>query len=495
LSSSFSAFDTGAGDLMPLRARLLDRGDKLGAEVVLAEREPTIEAAAKAADHIRVLEGCANLAADCDAFFGVIFQRHGTRIDLAQDSTLARAEVSFFEAELLSACVSNKPVMVVVVRNAPPGDAMANFLILVRTALGELLVECDESGVTQLFEDFARAVIRGTTRPPPWLLDSVSGGRMRRQVSAERKRPSLAFLGGVFRGDGAGAPDEAVIEAALRRAEAKLDDAGLPLAHITRLSYLWVAMREFAKNPRALRDQPLRSSFQQGLGLWNSSAAWRGLHGAHPMGCLASLSDLAHSVRITGHGLQPHGARASAYYSVGAKVRDRRTARRFFKTSAALATHAIRQSGNSAGFSMRASALARLALLGDRLLYFDALRDYRRELELRERQSAGPSERGEAATEYAYALGMQRWRRQEAIRRMREGVALMAEGEETRADFLVRAERKFGEMLLSAGQLDEALAVADSALEKAVARTSLDQEQQVRDLKQRISAQIAARRR
>lgn len=490
LASSFSAFDDATRSLLPLRAKLKDRGTRLGAEVVLAEERQEIAAAGNAGEHMKVLEGCADLAERCDAFFGVVYQRHGERIRLGGELAALRAEVSIFEAELLAACMSNKPVAVVIVRDAPPGEAMAAFLALVRSALGDRILQADESGVAPLFDDFARSIIARKGRPPPWLLDPLSGRRIHQLIGRESVHPQLSFLGGVFRRGSGPAPDIQVIDTVLDRLQRGPGHEGL--THIARLSYLWAAMREFAKDPRALPGAELNPRFQQALGLWNSSAAWYGLHGAHPMGCLATLNELAFSVGQSSAGQPPHGARSSAYYSIGAALRAPPLARRFFRQSVALATKAIEQSQRRAGYSMRASARARLAALGDRLLYFDALADYRHEIKLRERNASSGSELGEARTEYAYALGRQPWRRREALAMMREGVGLMSASPdlEERAGFLIRAERKFAELLYLSGEHEEALLVANRARERSIEHAASDQTRQIDDLLARMKGKV-----
>lgn len=482
LSSSFSAFESGAGNLLPLRQRLKERGEALGADVVLAEQEPNVAAAAASGDHMRILEGCARLAGACDAFFGVLFERHGTRIELSGDAIGARAEASFFEAELLEACMTEKPAAVVTVRGAEPSAAMAGFLTLVRSALGDRVLEVDEPGIVAVFEDFVRAVMERRNRPAPWLLDPISVGRIRESTGGETKRPQLAFLAGAFREQGDGTPDLAIIRTTLDRVSAGVDDSGQSLGQIAKLSYLWLAMREFAKAPQALHEPPLRDLFQTALGAWNSSAAWYGLHGAHPMGCMATLNELSFARQRARNGPPPFGARASAYYSIGARLRARPAARRFFRQSVVLATRGINLTDRRAGYSMRASALARLAALGDRLLYFDALADYRKEMRLRAQFAASASEMGEAQTEYAYALGRQPWRRKEALELMREGVAMMRSSSDAlqRYHFLMRAERKHAELLARDRQWDEAARIAEDAHRAATVAEAFDQARQLK---------------
>lgn len=85
------------------------------------------------------------------------------------------------------------------------------------------------------------------------------------------------------------------------------------MGQLERLSYLWIGVRELAKAPAAARIHDLGGETQRLLSLWNSSAAWYGLHGAHPMGCLAALNDLGFIRRESGAAEESIGARASAY--------------------------------------------------------------------------------------------------------------------------------------------------------------------------------------
>jgi tetratricopeptide (TPR) repeat protein len=482
LSSSFSARESGDENLLQLRLELRARAGRLGVDLVLGEMDPEIGAAAARGDHMAILEGCARLMSACDAFFGMLFERHGTKVVLSHEPVEARAEVSFFETELLEASLTAKPVCVVHLRGMTPSVSMQAFLRLVTESLGQSVIEIERNDLSAVFDDFCRALACGRAAGSPWLFDPVSVGRLRRAVRGETRDPKLSFLGGVLRESGDAVPEEAVIAAAVARVESGIDDQGRALGQLAKLSYLWIAIRELAKASAAFRTNELGGLASRTLSLWNSSAAWYGLHGAHPMGCLAALNELEFMRSATGQGERLLGPRASAYYSIGGRLRSPAAARRFYRQCLALAHSALRRrpADPSGVLQMTAHANARLALLGERWRYFAALNEFKRSLDWRVSQGASDQNVGEAMNAYGHALFELPWRRREALALAAEGVQLIRQAPRGQANgFYFRAAHKHAQMLARAGRKDEALRVAQEARDLALFAQAFDQIRQL----------------
>jgi len=473
---------------MGLRADLQRRGERLGVTVVLAEQDTAIDEAAKRSDDPAVLEGCARLMAESDAFFGMLFERHGTAVRIPGYPTDVRTAVSFFEAELLEASITSKPICIVRSRELPPSAPMQEFLHLVTGSLGHRIIEVDRRTLVDTFDDFCRALIARPAESSTWLLDVISIGRVRRSIRTEAIDPRLSFLGGVLREESGQGPNEGVLKQSLAKVE-----SGPQLGQLAKLSYLWMALRELARAPIADRYHQFGGDFQRTLELWNSSAAWYGIHGSHPMGCLAALNELTHVRTTIGREDVPLGARASAYYSIGSKVRSIWNARRFFRQSLALSRAQLQKRAEEPSnlLQMTASAEARLARLGEPWRYLRALSDFKASLDLRIRQGAPQASVAEAKNAYAYALFQLPWRRDEALRIAGEGAQLFHSAPEADASgFFFRSERKRAEMLGHAKRYDEAISVATTARDLAAAAQALDQ---VRPLDQLIAALVSKR--
>jgi hypothetical protein len=394
--------------------------------------------------------------ARADAFLGFLFERHGTGVTLRTNPVEVRASASFFEAELLHASMTRKPILIARARGFAPNAALSEFLRLVTASLGPRIVEVDRHSLPDLFDDYCRAIASGPHDEGVWLFDRVSAGRVRGSVARELDGPNLRFLGGALDGGGPGVPDAGVISAALERVEAGSASDGRPLGQLERLTYLWAALKELAKGSAEDRENALRPDLERTLQRWSSSAAWYGLHGSHPMGCLASLNELTTVRLAAGSGEPPLGPRSSAYYSIGAQLRSRSNARHFFRLSLSLSHRALASAplDPSGLLQMSASAQARLSKLGEPWRYLRALEDFRTSCEWRERHSSSQVAIGEAMNAYAYALFRLPWRRRDALRLAEEATSLLLSGREGAAGgMFLRGEHKRAEMLWRAGRV------------------------------------------
>lgn len=476
LSSSFSAREGGQVDLIPLRIRLQNYARDLGFNLVLAEQDEHVKEAADIGDHPRILEGCARLAGKCDAFFGVVFERHGTRINIGYDKIASETEVSFFEAELLEACMNEKPTIILIMRKNPPGPSMRSFLNLAGPALNSKIESCDEHQIFERLSEFLSAISHTKAYEPPWIFDFLCKNRISSKTITELKTPKLRFLNNSLNNKCMnGVYDDHVFQSALNIADRGEQIDGQKIGQISRLSYTWIALREIVKLPP---EERALEAVDRLFSTWNSLAAWYGLHGTHPMGCLAALNEVGLARRVYKTHSQPHGARASAFYSVGTRLRTRSAARRFFRQSHALASAEIKQSrGNSAGLGVRAAANLRLAALGEPWRFWLAIDDFKTNLKIREKSGASDSEIGEALVSYAHALGRTSLFRGWALQRIEDGLKLMKKDNESpaRVGFLTRAMRQHADLLLRSNQIEEALATAESAKTLALGAEHFDQ--------------------
>lgn len=492
VSSTFYAREDRSDDLAALRLDLQRRGRRFaGVEVELAEQDEAIRRARERDDVPAVLEGCARRMSGCDAFFGMLFERHGDGVRLDREDSRPVASMSIFEAELLHASMAGKSICVAQARELPPGPELAAFLRIVGRALGPAIRVVDRRSLPELFEDFCRTVARPAARPGAWVFDDVGMARVRRSIGTERQDPLLRFGDGMLASDGAGGADPGVVRSALDRVAGGTASDGRALGQLERLSYLWMALRELSRATVEERLSAMAAETDRALGLWNSSAAWYGIHGAHPLGGLAALNDLEAVRAVTGTGPPLLGPRASAYYSVGARLRARPAARRYFHQSLRMSREAVAlgPADPSGAMQMAASAEARLALLGSPWRYLTALREFRRSYRWRVSHGASDAAIGEALNAYAHALGRISWMRGEALRMAADASDLLrpvAGGGD--GGHYLRGERKRADLLRAAGRLDEARSVALAARDLAVV---LQVEDQVRQIDQTLAAWAA----
>jgi hypothetical protein len=203
------------------------------------------------------------------------------------------------------------------------------------------------------------------------------------------------------------------------------------------------------------------------------------------MGCLATLNELGHAREIGGEDNPPHHPRASAYHSIGNKIRLPVTARRFYRQAISLCQAGLARPGADRITlrQQRASAQARLALLGEKWRYAVALQDFRFAFDGRVRAAAATAKIAESQTEYAHALSFLPFRRKEALKLMEEGLALFeSDPRYVTNDFYFRAAGKYGQILTAAGDLDLAETVLARVLSLAQANHAFDQSRNLEKL-------------
>jgi hypothetical protein len=371
-----------------LRERILEEKDTLPVDVLgyVHRRPPGAE---DAQDADTIMDRCFNGIRQCDLFVFILTRRHGTGVAYLDDPAL----VSYLELELFAAAILGKPILVLHQRGYEPEGPLRDCLSrLPVSGEGEYMLD-DEGALFARFREACRLLAEGRWKPrgklarlPEWLSLLRSGD----SVEGDLAEPALLFLGGRAAA-AAPQPDPA-------RAQALLDQVGsgvrtvsgttAPMPHGAALFRLWASWRELG-SPRAAMDVEIAELWDRLFGLWASSASWFGLHGHLWMSPLAAINSQLHIRKRLAAGRdldvrEPHGARASALYSIAQRMTSRRRKLFHYDQVSLLAGEAMRQDANAAqgALSIRAHALLRIATLGRPWELWTAKADFRRALQL-----------------------------------------------------------------------------------------------------------------
>jgi hypothetical protein len=408
-----------------------------------------------------IVDTCVRALHESDLMIVLLLRRWGSAIDV---DGLGPAPVSYLEIELFQASLRRVPVIFFEAEDFDPDPQLAALVRLIKRLLpSSPWVRAPQAAMEEQIVELVRSVLAARALPPALtrLCDALSERRSFADVNREIASTRLSFLDGFTPADGS--------PLSLPRVDLLLNETSHLAGtgdgtYVDRLSRLWMALRELAKQRADALDGELAQRWIRLSELWTSSAAWLHLHGPLRLGVLATLHT-RNQLRDGGYIETrefPFGAFGSEAYSV-AKISDtRRWKQRRFEAARRLATKQIEiGEGSSGAFGIRASASMQLALLGRPWLAQAGLADYRRMYEARVRTGASDSEIGEALAELGYAefgVGrLLRWKRRGALQRLREGVALLdADHPERRPGFVVRAKRKLAEALEASRLLEEA---------------------------------------
>lgn len=409
-----------------------------------------------------VVDACVRDLHDSDLMIVLLFRRAGNPIEV---DLLGPSPVSVLEIELFHAALGKVPVLFFQAEDFRPEPGLRSLIGMLRrlTKAGQW-VEAPEADIERHVIATIEFIHKQGRLPPgvsgfcDSLSDRRSFVRIRREVNSTR----LSLLAG-FRSGRPSALSFDRVDLLLTEAEG-LGRTGSG-TYADRLSRLWMALRELAQRPVGRFDHALAGRWIRLCELWASSAAWLRLHGPLELGVLATLHTRV-ALRNAGYideASFPYGPFASEAYSI-AKVSERLVwkARRF-EAARLLATRQIslRPADPSGAYGIRASASMQLARLRRPWLAAAGLLDYRRMLATRQRIGSPSSEVGEAMAELGFAefaVGRHlAWARNAALRRLREGVALLdSDHPERRPGFVVRAKLKLAESLELAGHAEEA---------------------------------------
>ena len=492
LSSVFK--DTFGGDFkyVPLRKRIVGNKYKLPVDLWAYEHLWPENTEAQEPDADTIIDRCFAGIRACELFVFLLTGRHGSGASYFEDPAWA----SYLELELFAASALRKPILVLHLRGHEPDPVLRDSMILLNRAFaaGEYVID-DENGLYQRFQDICRSLSEGNWKSsqnavlahlPEWL----SIRRTRDGLEDDLSNPNLKFLDGHFRSDKSVAnPDQArrLLEQVASGVRKVAGNECL-LPHGASLFRLWAAMRELMDSSgQTLRDPSSAALWDRALGLWAGKASWFGLHGHLWMGPLAAINsqielrkELAadSDFRRDQDVREPLGARASAIYSIAQRMESRGRKLFHYRQAAMLATRAIDRDseGQGGALSIRAHALMQMSQLGHVWKLWDAARDFRRSLELRDRTGASTASIGEAKADLGFCTVLT-GRPRAGLSLLQDGVALMRnDGSADGKAFLVRGLRKLeraagliGARRIAAGARMERLSVSEQieALDQA----------------------------
>jgi len=397
---------------------------------------------------------------------------HGSPIKVHDNPTT----VSFFEIELFQAALLKKEIHVFVRGDFIPGPRLEVLLDVLKFAFPEWrgLKTHSESEILSGVQRVLDRILDQRTINP-WLTVRAPIRRLVQALYAARAKnhssPSIFFL------DGATEPRG--VTPRLDVLQALADELQQQSNEEKRLSRLWIGLRELMPLPyEELRDQELLGHWNRLLGQWVRAAAWYGLHGDTPLGCLAALNTQT-KVRERAAELFPRqsgaadvaypaGALASAKYSIGKRlyIREDREAR-FNEALSDIKWALDIDSGDKSGLlAIRGSVFRQLGRIAD------CINDYEEVLRIRQRSSYPDSAIGEALCELGYGY-LRQFSPRKGLRFCEEGLEKLRQG--GRAGFLARGLRKLAVAYLVNGRLGKAYEAREEAKAVAIKHGALDQ--------------------
>lgn len=436
-------------DHFETRRRLFDLGESCGRYVWVCEHE-RCRADLYGRDPLEIADTLVDRVRRARHYIALLGgTRHGTSIIVGERPS----SVSHFEVELFAAAMAGRRITVLVAEGFAPGPRMAALLRLLEWALPR------ERWEQRLSQDaIIRRVEALLTEPQ---IDPTAAATLPRDFGLRRRlvqgfyrrrsdsRP-LFFLDGQFE-DRPQSPDLDLVDELLAQATQALDQE-------RRLSRIWMALRELMAAAQRFGTEPrVLLKWNLALGQWAKAASWYGLHAHIYLGALAAIGSAAQArtqlrecpnrtagldPRDLAH---PSGALASATYSI-AKYAPWWERRAMYRDVLLHLEHPERLRGSLQDDSdvklIRASTLLRLGSV------WDAKRDYRAALDLREREG-NPARIGEALSELGFAC-LFTLSFGEGLNLLRRGEALL--GTHQVPGFHIRAKRKLAWGLYLCGQ-------------------------------------------
>ncbi len=331
---------------------------------------------------------------------------------------------------------------------------LTDVLRLLRPTLGSERYLIDSApGLVAAFQRACRDLAaHRPRRRRPRLPDGLSIMRTNGTALVDLEDPRLFFMNGTF-GPARRRPDPdraAKLIAQVRKGVVEQGAGIVPMSHGAALFRLWAAMRDLMDETttpwRASEFAPL---WDEALGFWAAKASWFGLHGHVWMGPLAAVNlqlntrkdgSLEGSVPVR----EPHGARASALYSIAGIVHSpARQLLHYRQALYAAETSLDRDPAARQGtLAIKGNALMRLAMLGRPLEIFAACAALRESLDIRIRNGAPDASVGEAMADLGFCLVLS-MRPLEGLPLLRQGVShLRQDSSPDGLSFLSRGLRK-----------------------------------------------------
>ena len=492
--SSVFVDDFGSGRVpVPLRKRIIETSRSLPVklwayEIFWPQGSETTEP-----DADTVVDRCFHGVKECDLFVFLLTGRHGSRVVYNSHPVLA----SYFELELFTAAMLDKPTLVLHLRNKEPENELRDAMLLLRRNLpaDDYAID-DEDGLYKKFvntcHSFAGRTPLGQSQKLSGLAEWLSLRRSRCRMDQELSNPSLQFLDGrlPFEKKNINPEKATYLLDQVASGHRIVGTDMLQMPHGAALCRLWAAMRELMDDKgTAISDPSIAPLWDRALGLWAGKASWFGLHGHVWMGPLAAVnSQLAlredmqgqPDFRIAQDVREPLGARASAIYSVAHRMYSRKRKLYHYNQTIRLATLAIGRDADAQQGSraIRGHAFMQTARLGKVWNLWHAKRDFEKSLELREKTGANPSSIGEAKTDLGLCLVLL-GSKGNGLSLLKEGTKLLRTGSSVNAQsFLARGLRKLERAAALSGKRDLAIS---ARLERMALSSEIEAFDQARD--------------
>lgn len=329
---------------------------------------------------------------------------HGSAVEVGARLTAT----SYLEVELYAAAMHRKPIRLFVLKGFDPGKRLQSLLDILEWALPDWASKepqpADEiqSEITEMVRGRSRF---DATAKMPLRQRLVSGLYAQRGQLAPPGKESkgVLFLDGLFERR-AEPPQKDLVEDLIAKCEQ------VPSMQ-QKLNRIWIAIRELMsasyRPDDVMADSRLRDFlplWNRALSLWSSAAAWSGFHGHLYAGVIAPLNSLTlirqsfttadrqkFPLDVWG---TPYGALASAHYSVG-KLLPFGLPRFVNLRRALIYVHwsmadSKRLTGSITPGELAVRGSIRLQF-GDN---FGSLRDFRRMIQLREKEGADETQMG-----------------------------------------------------------------------------------------------------
>lgn len=420
LSSTFEDTFDGEKKYIPLRRRIIDVRDTLPVELLAYDSFWPEDSEPNDVDADTIVDRCFSGIRDCDLFVFVLSGRHGSGVDYVENGTLS----SYLELELFAAAVLEKPVLLLHIKGHEPEEALKDSLILLKEKFSdsEYIIDNEKNLFTH-FNRVCQLLATGIWHPscnkslsklPDWL----SIKRTKNSLDKDLVNPSLLFLNGKLFSKASNVdPDKAKLLLYQVASGVRLiNDSQMPMPHGVALFRLWAAMRQLMdQSGKSISDPLIAPLWDKALGLWASNASWFGLHGHVWMGPLAAVN-LQGNVRLNlgkepeffnnNDVREPLGARASAIYSIAQRMHTRERKIYHFRQTIKLAEKAIKRDTNAqqGALSIRGHASMKIGSLGYLSKFWEAEKDFRLSLTLREKSGSSPASIGEAMADLGLCM-------------------------------------------------------------------------------------------
>lgn len=480
LSSAHNEFASGKLQYFHIRNAIHDIGEEEGVPVWIAE-----EAAKKQPELMPGTEnwagpimGCVEELHKSDLLIVILASRPGTPYILP---FLGKTAASVLEIELFFASYLEIPTVFYCVKGCDPEPELEKLIDVLELKNNNNWHVLDEGDILTKVRSLLQE-LKKERNISEWRLryipDRLAQFRMKSKAKDEALSTELTMVG---RFSPAGKHDfnEHRFYELFEQSRAAANKS-----RYYQLSFLWMAIRELSTGN--FNDVDRLPLWQDIMKEWGSTSAWLGLHGYMNTGTIAALHTQAHLRQRGATQAIPYGGLASALYSVGKRFQAATQKRRIFQRSAKLATLQMQAdpSGICGCLSIRASARMQIAQLNRPWVALEGLHDYYRAYKWSQKLGHDDHTVGFALVEFAYAqfkLANQiHWRKSEALRRMRDGVAMTEVNSSTgNAGTIVRVKRRYAECLHDAKRCDEANEELRNAREIARAHGLADQVRQL----------------